>query len=61
MTFADWNYSYTKITGKLNKKSKLTAQEVYDLFELLDKLRDTVDDWDCLLSMRVNEEEGKED
>ena len=57
MNYNTWLNSYTKITGKLNKKSKLTAQEIYDLFELLDKIRDTVDEWDCLLSMRVNEEE----
>ena len=39
MNYNEWLYSYTKLNGKINKKSPLTTEELDELFEIIDKVK----------------------
>ena len=42
MNFADWNYAYTKLTNKLNKKKPLTTEEIDELLDIIEKTRNFI-------------------
>lgn len=39
----DWINAYTKLNNKLNKKSPLTSDEIEELNELVQQLKDYID------------------
>lgn len=39
MTYHEWVSVYPKLTGKLNKKSPLTADEIDELIDIIEKTR----------------------
>lgn len=42
MNYNQWINSYTKLTSKLNKKKPLTSEEIDELFEIIDNLKDYI-------------------
>ena len=43
MNFADWDYAYTKLNNKLNKKSPLSTDEIDELLEIIEKIKNFID------------------
>lgn len=42
MNYNEWLYSYTKLTGKLGKKSPLSTEEIDELLEIIEKTRNFI-------------------
>ena len=43
MNFADWSYAYTKLNNKLNKKTPLTSEEIDELLDIIEKIKNFID------------------
>ena len=43
MNYNEWLYSYTKLTGKLGKKSPLSTEEIDELLDIIEKIKNFID------------------
>ena len=43
MQYNEWLTAYTKITNKLNKKKPLTTEEIDELLDIIEKIKNFID------------------
>lgn len=43
MNYNEWLYSYTKLTGKLSKKSPLATEEIDELLDIIEQIKNFID------------------